>query len=739
MFHVVVLCSGLLSALPANEAPKPSVAEIKTYEAARAEVGRDPEAHVRLALWCEEHGLTAERLKHLAIAVLIDPANASARGLMGLVRDQGQWRKPEEVAARVEADAELSAALAEYNERRAKLNERDADSQWRLALWCEEHGLKAEAMAHLATVVRLDPKRDSAWKRLGCVKHNGRWMTPAQIEADAAERKAQRDANAHWWPRLKSWRSALREAEHRAEAERLLAGVDDPRAVPAVLRAFGTPSPDDQRLAVQLLGQIDAVPASRALALLSVFGATDDIRRAATETLRARDVRAYAGDLIGLIRDTIAYQVRPVNGPGQPGALLVQGERFNRGRIYAPPPLPDFRLFPGEPIYYDAFGLPVVERTTGLANFTRNGGAVHVTGKQYLDGAGQPTPEGQAISIVRQDHHYDPSAVMGSLWKVGHVPQAYPMQPSDFNVDIQRTINETRVTEAYIPIGQMIAEARMSAMVMQEQLKNDVRQIEYYNKAVSEDNTRIVSVLNNVSGQNLGPDRDAWKSWWSDQLGYSYVPPRPYPRPTFVEMVPPAYVPRPVGVTEQLGPVASSKTTYAAHAQLTQSGIDRFAAMGIYRCCFGAGTPVQTLTGLKPIEDLRVGDRVLARDEKTGALNYQPILTVYHYPPSETLRLVLEDEAIVTSPLHRFWRVAEGWVMARDLKPGDTVRTLRGRGRVVSVADDMKQPVFNLNVAEDASFLVGAQGVLVHDNTLPDIQGTPFDAPPVLARAENEE
>jgi hypothetical protein len=37
-------------------------------------------------------------------------------------------------------------------------------------------------------------------------------------------------------------------------------------------------------------------------------------------------------------------------------------------------------------------------------------------------------------------------------------------------------------------------------------------------------------------------------------------------------------------------------------------------------------------------------------------------------------------------------------------------------------------PVYNLDVAEDADFFVGRGGVLVHDNTLPDLRERPFDA-----------
>jgi hypothetical protein len=65
------------------------------YESAAAAARRDPDAHVRLALWCEAHGLTAERLKHLSLAVLSDPSHTLARGLMGLIAYHGKWDRPE--------------------------------------------------------------------------------------------------------------------------------------------------------------------------------------------------------------------------------------------------------------------------------------------------------------------------------------------------------------------------------------------------------------------------------------------------------------------------------------------------------------------------------------------------------------------------------------------------------------------------------------------------------------------
>src|SRR5437588_3772808 len=60
-------------------------------------------------------------------------------------------------------------ALAHYNEMRTKTPD-TAAAQWKLALWCEKNGLPAEAYVHYGAVVRLEPSRDAAWRKLGYKK-----------------------------------------------------------------------------------------------------------------------------------------------------------------------------------------------------------------------------------------------------------------------------------------------------------------------------------------------------------------------------------------------------------------------------------------------------------------------------------------------------------------------------------------------------------------------------------------
>ena len=150
----------------------------------------------------------------------------------------------------------------------------------------------------------------------------------------------------------------------------------------------------------------------------------------------------------------------------------------------------------------------------------------------------------------------------------------------------------------------------------------------------------------------------------------------------------------------------------------------------LHHACFGRGTPVQTIDGPRPIEDLRAGDDVLTQDPRTGALKYQPLIAVYHNPPNATFRVALEgaDESVVATGIHRLWKAGKGWIMVRELKPGDVLRTLGGTAAVKSVKDERVQPVFNLRVADGESFFVGKRGILAHDNSTIQPTPEPFDA-----------
>ncbi|MFO0476473.1 MAG: polymorphic toxin-type HINT domain-containing protein [Alphaproteobacteria bacterium] len=145
------------------------------------------------------------------------------------------------------------------------------------------------------------------------------------------------------------------------------------------------------------------------------------------------------------------------------------------------------------------------------------------------------------------------------------------------------------------------------------------------------------------------------------------------------------------------------------------------------RCCFAAGTLVATGKGLRPIEDIKVGDLVLARNEKTGETGLKPVTELVRRHDREIWKLSLSVDAdgdgkatvetFETTDDHP-WRTASGmWTQTMELKPG--VRILRARGPPVTVVSVVRTGVmrgtYNFEVADWHTYFVGDAGVWVHN------------------------
>src|SRR5262249_5458161 len=191
-------------------------------------------------------------------------------------------------------------------------------------------------IAHYNVVVQLDPSREAAWRRLGYTKQGNRWVKAEEAAAAKLEAERQKHADKRWRARLEKLRENLegKDAAKRARAERALAEVSDPRAVPMIWAVFLTGGERLQMAAVQMLGQIDGPAASTALATMAILFPEGEVRGRAAETLMRRDPRDIVGRLITMIRKPVKYQVRPVNGPGSTGELFVEGGEFNVTRLY---------------------------------------------------------------------------------------------------------------------------------------------------------------------------------------------------------------------------------------------------------------------------------------------------------------------------------------------------------------------------------------------------------------------
>jgi Pretoxin HINT domain len=104
------------------------------------------------------------------------------------------------------------------------------------------------------------------------------------------------------------------------------------------------------------------------------------------------------------------------------------------------------------------------------------------------------------------------------------------------------------------------------------------------------------------------------------------------------------------------------------------------AGVKITGACFVAGTEILTLDGEKSIEEIEVGDWVVADDPNTvGEIEYKQVLDTFVRHTDKLVDLSIDGEVISTTEEHPFWTPDKGWVEAKDLVVGSLVQTEDGR------------------------------------------------------------
>lgn len=140
------------------------------------------------------------------------------------------------------------------------------------------------------------------------------------------------------------------------------------------------------------------------------------------------------------------------------------------------------------------------------------------------------------------------------------------------------------------------------------------------------------------------------------------------------------------------------------------------------KCCFVAGTLVETEDGLRPIEEIEVGDLVWARDEETGEEAFKPVLGLIRLHDRVIWDLeTVSEKGVVhtfrTTDDHPWWVDGHGWKRTDELTPKDILATQTGKKvSVLSVTNtNLIEPTFNFEVADFNTYFVGESKVWVHN------------------------
>jgi len=235
--------------------------------------------------------------------------------------------------------------------------------------------------------------------------------------------------------------------------------------------------------------------------------------------------------------------------------------------------------------------------------------------------------------------------------------------------------------------------------------------IDKANAAAAERNARIQETLKIAAGMDYGNDPELWWKAWADENELQYSDAEPVYRTYDEETHTYAY--------EQAKeyPLIQGRMNQPGQVSATTSATQPTVLPGVE--CFAPGTPVWTQSGPVPIEQIAVGDMVLAQHPETGELDYRPVLETTLGDPVRVVRITLPGESITSTLGHRFWVNGRGWQMAKALKPQMMVKALDRGLDVVSIQEVEPVSCHNLIVDEFHTFFVGESRLLVHDKSCP--------------------
>ena len=134
--------------------------------------------------------------------------------------------------------------------------------------------------------------------------------------------------------------------------------------------------------------------------------------------------------------------------------------------------------------------------------------------------------------------------------------------------------------------------------------------------------------------------------------------------------------------------------------------------------CFVAGTLVRTPSGTKAIEDVRVGDKVWARNLETGSDELHLVEETFVRETTELFHLTIGGATVSTTAEHPFRVEGRGWVDAAFLRVGDVLVTAEGTTTLDAVEIEARsETVYNFHVETHRNYyvLAGDIPVLVHN------------------------
>jgi hypothetical protein len=139
--------------------------------------------------------------------------------------------------------------------------------------------------------------------------------------------------------------------------------------------------------------------------------------------------------------------------------------------------------------------------------------------------------------------------------------------------------------------------------------------------------------------------------------------------------------------------------------------------------CFIAGTKIQTRSGFKNIEEIRIEDEVNSYCQDSSRFSFNKVIRLYKNKTDIILKITLENlEVIETTLGHPFFVLGKGYLKANELTLNDKLMNEKGEKVSIQNLEMLKVdslPTYNFEVENYHSYFVSKSKILVHNTSGP--------------------
>jgi len=140
-------------------------------------------------------------------------------------------------------------------------------------------------------------------------------------------------------------------------------------------------------------------------------------------------------------------------------------------------------------------------------------------------------------------------------------------------------------------------------------------------------------------------------------------------------------------------------------------------------CSFSPETNILTKDGYKTIVEVKVGDLVLSKSDRTNELSWRKVTETFKDWHSETITLTVVDEngieeSVTTTAEHPFYIDEQGWLPAVNITEGAVISGPKSENDISIVkvqVNKFPQYAYNFTVDTDHTYFVGKTNMWVHN------------------------